>query len=188
MKVRILNSRLPTYWYAEHVGSIIEVDSANPGGSAFKNLEGGGTGFIDADSYEIINEESSMDNEYQIPVLVKADADSGWAKYTKFMSRVRGKVVLCRKPGVLCYEGPADANSTGEFSSGFIPNWMDHDIIPWPTKAQVEEEQAKLKPKADPLPDPVRKALEAADLGCRRDGVAKLIEAMYQNPPKAAHV
>lgn len=135
------------------------------------------------DKYPIlIPKEISMDSEYQIPVLVKADADSGWSEQPKFLASVRGRVILCRHHSGT-YDGPLNADAHGEFSRGFVPNWLNKDIIPWPTQAQVEEEQAKLKPKADPLPSPVREALQAADLGCRREGVEKLIEAIYANPP-----
>lgn len=120
--------------------------------------------------------EEQVNNEYQIPVLVKAS--NSWVEHIKPHF---GRVIMCRKNGDTHLQGPRGEGQDGlgySFASG------DKDLIPWPTEAQVEAERAKLRPKADPLPGPVRQALDEAGLGCRFDGVRKLVEAIYANPPK----
>lgn len=129
---------------------------------------------------------SEGQDEYQIPVLVKADADGGI--WSRSMNPLRGCVIMCAPYGD-GFTGPKWG------TPGFPPapeyqkdGWHfsgDH-VITFPTQAQVEEERAKLKPKPDTLPGPVRQALDEADLGCRREGVQKLIEAIYSNPPKVS--
>jgi hypothetical protein len=124
-------------------------------------------------------EERVESEEYNIPVLVKADIKANPGDDRE--NRYRGKVIMCRKPS-LCYYGPKESAHI----YGMVVNWRPDEVIPYPTREQVEAAQAKLKAKADPLPRPVRAALDAADLGCRRDGVEKLVEAIFTHLPKGA--
>ena len=117
----------------------------------------------------IPKEEAKMEEEYNIPVLVKADCTS---------PEIRGKVLLTRI---------SRFNTSHPYKTVDGRNFSKDTAIICPSENQIQEEQAKLKAKAkaDALPAPVRDALKAADLGCRRDGVEKLIEAIYAHPPKA---
>jgi hypothetical protein len=124
----------------------------------------------------IPKEKVKMDEEYNVPVLVKAN--NNWSNRVQPYA---GRVILCQRLPSGNIRGP---KGVGEGGNGLIFSENDPDLIPYPSQDQVEAEQTKLKPKTAPLPAPVRAALDAADLGCRRDGVSKLIEAIYANPPK----
>jgi hypothetical protein len=118
-----------------------------------------------------------VQDEYQIPVLVKARmADKG---YRPEIRDLAGKIILCREASGLLYsrEGGQQGGEEG---------WNRGQVIAWPTPAHVEAERANLSPKPNILPAPVRAALDAADLGCRKEGIEKLVEAMYAHPPKVS--
>jgi hypothetical protein len=129
---------------------------------------------------------SEVQDEYQIPVLVKADADGGM--WSKSMNHFRGRVIMCA-----LYDGGFTGPKWGTPDFPPAPEYQkdgwhfstDHAIA-YPTPAQVEAERAKLAHKPDVLPSPVRAALDAADLGCRKEGIEKLVEAIYTHPPKVS--
>lgn len=113
--------------------------------------------------------EEQVNDEYQIPVLVRAESPNN--------RELWGQVLLCREDARYGYREKPGRSSLDSY-------WRREGVIPYPTQEQVEAERAKLRPKADPLPGPVRQALDEAGLGCRFDGVRKLVEAIYANPPK----
>jgi hypothetical protein len=138
----------------------------------------------------IPKEERVESEEYNIPVLVKVFSERPpegcWAPDGK-MDSYGGRVILCRAwHGE--FAGPHNSTNPTTPNPSYQPegwHWHGSHVIPYPTREQIEAEQAKLKPKADSLPAPVRAALDAADLGCRRDGVEKLVEAIFASLSKA---
>lgn len=124
---------------------------------------------------------SEVQDEFQIPVLVKAKAqDSVWVGELRALA---GKVVMARAT-----DGGYDAKGIRNEAAGcelFLPSQV---AVAYPTSTEVLAEQAKLAPKPDTLPAPVRAALDADNrqvCGGARKYVRDLVEAIYQNPPRA---
>lgn len=130
----------------------------------------------------LIPKEDKMNEEYNIPVLLLVNPKRTDPNIQPYL----GKVVMCRQEGRDCYTGPAGVKISG--ASGSEYSHVPTECIPWPTREQVEAEQAKLKPKADPLPSALDNFLNTPN-GNVCEGVRKwareFATLIYANPPKA---
>ena len=75
MKVKVIKANLSSYWYADNVGKVYDVEEVQLGSDKFEykviGSELGGTKYFDKDDVEIINEEN------EVKTFTKADLRTG---------------------------------------------------------------------------------------------------------------
>jgi hypothetical protein len=118
----------------------------------------------------IPKQEAKMEEGYDIPVLVNADHPN---------HTIRGRVFLT-KHNPATPHAPYQTKDSRNFSKDFCTIY--------PSENQLKEEQAKLKPKADPLPSALDNFLNTPN-GNVCEGARKwareFATLIYANPPKA---